>query len=157
MGNYRHEQALRELQRRRLENGPRSGAAIKANRAKPTPQQEFNALKHGYQRRKEEFFKNLNHNKARTVSGAPSRPSKAKQREIRSKMASKTLPPGGIRHAPPPVKKGFLTRRVDGSPVRRPKSLAIEPKAASLLPAVVPARIGRQVTQQQQPSRRRYT
>ena len=79
------------------------------------------------------------------------------KREIRSKMASKTLPPGGIRHAPPPVKKGFLTRRVDGSPVRRPKSLAIEPKAASLLPAVVPARIGRQVTQQQQPSRRRYT
>ena len=159
MGNMRHEQAMKELQRRRLEAGPR----MKGAQAKPTPQQEFSALKHGYQRRKEEFFKKLNANTSKPASTVPARPSNARKsafeaRNTRSRIVSKSLPPTAAvsRRAPvSAIKSGFLTRRVDGSPVRRPASLAQGPKPAGLLPAIVSAQIGRRPPQRQPLGNRR--
>lgn len=156
----RHEQAMRELQRRRLEGGPR----VKGGQSRPTPQQEFSALKHGYQRRKEEFFKKLNTNHAKPASTVPARPANGRKSAMearvttRSRIVSKSLPPSAAvnRRAPASaIKSGFLTRRVDGSPVRRPASLAQGPKPIGRLPAIAPAQIGRRLPQRQLPGNRR--
>ena len=152
---------MRELQRRRLDGGPRAAAA-KGTTVRPTPLREFSALKHGCQRRKEEFFKKLNSNSTKPASTVPARPTMVRKstleaRATRTKIVSKTLPPSVVTRRAPvsAVKSGFLTRRVDGSPMRRPVSLAQGPKPTGLFPAIAPLQIGRRPPQPRQPSNNR--
>ena len=150
-GNLRHEHAMRELQRRKSMGGGRGASSSELfahnsaylplkKKQKPVSAanqhiRDFAALKQGYQRRKEDFFKKLNTNPAAGAAGgkkpvaaavqrgrekAP--PSIAEVKKIRLGLVQRVLPEGLVvrRVAPQVSVGGTITRRIDGSPVRRP-------------------------------------
>jgi hypothetical protein len=159
---------MRELQKRKAETGGmRAAGAINsksrvpnASARVPKPQQEFAALRQQVQKRKEDFFKRLNAPATRPSAVRPSAMRDQQQplsvtevKKIRLGLVSKTLPPDYLRQqqqqqqqqtrSGPTVRAVSMTRRVDGSPVRRARLQEDKNNNRLLLPAIASVHIGR--------------